>query len=142
MARSSPGELASRWLALSSPSHLRADVTLAPWGGLSMFRRRVAVQTKYGPRNWQRKRTRLREVADVLFQAKQKWGGLRYYYEASDGTLPPAMEAAVAEAEARAAATCEECRATRDVSLYSDRPFVQTLCRSCGGPAHSRRRRT
>ena len=68
----------------------------------------------------------------VLFQAKQKWGRLCYYYESSDGTCPPEMEAAVAEAEARAEATCEECGSTRDVSLYSDRPFVQTLCQSCG----------
>ena len=77
----------------------------------------------------------------VLFQAKQKWGQLCYYYEASDGALPSAMEAAVAEAEARAAVTCEECGSTRDVSLYDDRPYVQTLCRRCAGPGAPGQRR-
>lgn len=67
-----------------------------------------------------------------LHQVKQKWGGLRWYYEPSVG-LPQAtcdlLEARLREAEAEAAATCELCgqpgRLARRHSLYAS---VQTLC--------------
>jgi len=69
----------------------------------------------------------------VVHQVKEKFGGLRYYFEPSDHSSPDtiaAMRAAVKEAESVAERTCEECGADGAV-LRDDRVYWQTLCDGC-----------
>jgi len=78
---------------------------------------------------------RLADLDDdyVLFQVKEKFGGLRCHFKPSDHSSPDtisAMRAAVTEAEAAAERTCEECGVSGAV-LRDDRVYWQTLCDRC-----------
>lgn len=69
----------------------------------------------------------------TLHQVKEKFGGLRYYFEPSESASPDtiaAMRAAVEEAEAVADHTCEEC-GVDDAVLRDERMYWQTLCEEC-----------
>jgi len=69
----------------------------------------------------------------VICQVKEKFGGLRYYFEPSPSATPDtiaAMRAAVVEAEAESERTCEECGVSGAV-LRDDRVYWQTLCNRC-----------
>jgi MinD superfamily P-loop ATPase len=69
----------------------------------------------------------------VVHQVKEKFGGLRYYFEPTPSATPDtiaAMRAAVKEAKSVAERTCEECGASGGV-LRGERMYVQTLCEEC-----------
>jgi len=70
----------------------------------------------------------------VLFQVKEKFGGLRYYFEPSESASPDtiaAMRAAVKEAESVAGRTCEECGVSGAVLRDDEHRYWQTLCDEC-----------
>lgn len=76
-----------------------------------------------------------RELAAIdsgyeLHQVKEKFGGLRVYFHTEHGDLWDQMNAAVDQAGAKAAATCELCG---EHGLLHTTPhgWVRTLCRSC-----------
>lgn len=71
----------------------------------------------------------------AVHQVKEKFGGLRYYWDAEDLRDPERMELAesfVCTAESRAAVTCELCGAPGRLHRTSA-PFhrYQTLCPTC-----------
>jgi len=70
----------------------------------------------------------------TVHQVKEKFGGLRYYFEPTDlvddATLRK-MREIVAEAEAEADKTCERCRTRVNVELRKDLFRVLTLCDAC-----------
>jgi hypothetical protein len=70
----------------------------------------------------------------TLCQVKEKFGGLRYYFEpsaAASADTHTAMREAVAEAESMAERTCEECGADGAVLRDDDHRYWQTLCDGC-----------
>jgi len=70
----------------------------------------------------------------VVHQVKEKFGGLRYYFEPSDHSSPDtiaAMRAAVKEAESVAGRTCEECGVSGAVLRDDEHRYWQTLCDEC-----------
>lgn len=78
----------------------------------------------------------------AIHQVKEKWAGLRYYFElpdseaASDG-LRAAMHRVVDEAERQAARTCERC-GRRAAGVFSgSNGHSRTLCRQCSRAGES-----
>lgn len=68
-----------------------------------------------------------------VHQCKEKLGGLRYYFRASDGVSEAdqqRMRELVREAEARAETTCELC-GDPGVRHVSPRGWLKTLCAAC-----------
>lgn len=63
-----------------------------------------------------------------ILQVKEKFGGLRVYYVSNRDTYDAADEL-VAEAEALAARTCENCG--KPGHTRTDRAYVITLCDEC-----------
>ena len=69
----------------------------------------------------------------VVHQVKEKFGGLRYYFEATANTDHETwekMQRIVREAEAKAGQTCECCGSTGQVALR-DHGWWKTLCDAC-----------
>lgn len=65
-----------------------------------------------------------------LRQVKEKFGGLRYYFRASDPKFSEVMRALVKEAERRCETTCETCG--KPGALHTSRhAWLQTLCAAC-----------
>lgn len=65
-----------------------------------------------------------------LHQVKEKFGGLRYYFCASDQSCHDDMRGLVTEAQERCVTTCETCG--KPGSLHtSRRAWVKTLCATC-----------
>ena len=73
----------------------------------------------------------------ALFQCKEKFGGLRYYWDPSDPALREEGERLVRAAEALAGRTCEQCGGpgSADVS----RRWIVTLCGPCRDADRARR---
>ena len=70
----------------------------------------------------------------VVHQVKEKFGGLRYYFQPSDAVSDEAcrqMRQVVRDAEAEAWKHCETCGTTTGVVLLEDRAHHQTLCSDC-----------
>lgn len=72
----------------------------------------------------------------VVLQVKEKWAGLRYYFELPAGSgdqpaLRRKMHALVDEAESRAATTCELCGRGRSRVYESDTRYLRVMCRRC-----------
>ena len=68
-----------------------------------------------------------------LQQVKEKFGGLRYYFEPTDATDHETLEKMheiVRDAEARAGQTCEYCGTTEQVALRKH-GWWKTLCDKC-----------
>jgi hypothetical protein len=65
-----------------------------------------------------------------LRQVKEKFGGLRYYFRASDPKFGKAMRALVDEAETHCETTCETCG--KPGALHTGRhSWLKTLCAAC-----------
>ena len=60
-------------------------------------------------------------------QVKSKFGGLRYYL----GSAPEWAHAAVSEAEAETAHTCEQCGSGEASESANERGWLSTLCAAC-----------
>ncbi len=78
----------------------------------------------------------------VVHQVKEKFGGLRYYYQQSgmvSDDVERQMDEVVQEAEARAAKTCERCGTEIHVELRQDLFRILTLCEVCEGMKKERR---
>lgn len=70
-----------------------------------------------------------------IHQVKEKFGGLRYYFGASDPTLHNAMQTLADETEQRSTKTCEECGNT-GAPHTSETGWRRTLCASCASAAN------
>lgn len=69
----------------------------------------------------------------VVHQVKEKFGGLRYYFEAmanTDHETWEKMQQIVRQAEKRADKTCEICGSTKKVALR-DHGWWKTMCDLC-----------
>jgi len=60
-----------------------------------------------------------------IIQIKQKFGGLRVYYDGGDDATRGMVTMAMAIAEE----TCEDCGSTEDISQTSG--YIRTLCTKC-----------
>lgn len=70
----------------------------------------------------------------TLCQIKQKFGGLRYYYDlpiGTDETVADHIEELVDLAELLAKNTCELCGSSDSVDTVSVKRWLQTLCVNC-----------
>lgn len=68
----------------------------------------------------------------VIFQVKEKFGTLRFYFHASDGAAPgsgEAMRLLVDAAEDWSAHTCERCGADGAKARHTG--WIKTLCDGC-----------
>jgi len=92
-------------------------------------------------RGWYRLVTELNQALSrldpgyVVNQVKEKFGGLRYYYEPSGGLserTAAAMQSLVMATEAKASQTCEQCGAPA-VLQQSAAGLYQTRCPACAG---------
>ena len=69
-----------------------------------------------------------------IHQVKEKFGGLRFYFEPTssvDARAREEMRKIVGRGEAEAAKTCEQCGTNQRVRLRNERARVLTLCDVC-----------
>lgn len=70
----------------------------------------------------------------VVYQIKEKFGELRYYFEPTDlvdEATKEEMRRIVGQGEAKARHTCEQCGTNQRVRLRNERARVLTLCDAC-----------
>lgn len=61
----------------------------------------------------------------IVFDVKQKFGGLRFYTDSID----PTINGAIRFAESLSMSTCEECGSNEDISRTKG--YIKTLCSKC-----------
>jgi NMD protein affecting ribosome stability and mRNA decay len=68
----------------------------------------------------------------TISQIKEKFGGLRYYYDSKleyGSIARSAMESIVTDAEQKAAVTCEQCGESG--KIHDGHHWLRTLCGAC-----------
>ena len=73
----------------------------------------------------------------TIFQAKEKFGTLRFYFSASDGAAPGSsdkMRDLIVYAEDKSAHTCEQCGAAGAKARHTG--WIKTLCDDCAEGRH------
>lgn len=67
-----------------------------------------------------------------LVQVKEKFGGLRMYYEGGNEATRKMVNTLINNAEDTAEKTCEVCGATENMGRVT-KDWIQNLCKECGG---------